>query len=92
MAPKKKKSVSRGSTPMSMSENHQGSYSKCPRLQRGVHFSELSLLPFYFIASFCSLLDIYDNVHLKVWGCFFFVSLSCHTSHVANDNFEDEIF
>ena len=25
-------------------------------------------------------------------GCLFFVSLSCHTPHVAYDNFEDEIF
>ena len=54
MAPKKKKSVERGSTQMSRSKNLQGSYSKWLRLERGVHFSQLSLLPFYFTASFCS--------------------------------------
>ena len=37
----------------------------------GVQFSQLFLLPFYFITSFCSLLDNYDNVHLKVWGYLF---------------------
>ena len=86
------KTISRGSILMSRSENLQGFYSKWPRLEMGVQFSQLSLLPFYFIASFCSLLDIYDNVHLKVLGYLFLVSLSCHTRHVAHDNFEDEIF
>ena len=51
------KIVSRGSIPMSRSENLQGFYSKWSRLERGVQFSQLSLLLFYFIASFCSLLD-----------------------------------
>ena len=71
MPPKKQKSVSRGSTPMSMSENHQGFYSKWPRLQREVHFSQLSLLPFYFTASFCSLLDIRTMFISKFGGVYF---------------------
>ena len=49
MAPKKQMSVSRGSTPMSMSENHQGSYSKWLRLQRGVHIQCQCLGVFIFL-------------------------------------------
>ena len=43
---------------MSRFKNPQGSYSKWPRLESGVHFFQIFILPFYFIASFCSLLDI----------------------------------
>ena len=55
---REQKTISRGNILMSRSENLQGFYSKWPILERGVQFSKLSLLPFYFIASFCSLLDV----------------------------------
>ena len=83
MVPKNQNSVERGCTQMSRSKNLQGSYSKWPRLERGVHFSQLSLLPFYFIASFCLLLDIYDTVHPKVWGCLFWLVYHI-TSHMLH--------
>ena len=51
------KIVSKGSILTLRFENLQGFYLKWPRLERGIQFSQLSLLPFYFIASFCSLLE-----------------------------------
>ena len=78
---------------MSRSKNPEGSYSKCPRLERGVHFSQLSLLPFYFITLLLSFAHCYTfrQGSSQSLGLFILIGLSCHTPHVAHDNFEDEI-
>ena len=85
MAPKKQKSVSRCSPPMSRFLFKVAETRK-----------ESSLFPTPSITRllYCFLLLIARHLgqfSFQSLGVFILVGLSCHTPHVAHDNFEDEI-
>ena len=58
---------------LSRSENPQGSYSKWPRLKVRVHFFQLFLLPFYFIASFFLIARHLGQCPSQSLGCLFWL-------------------